>query len=176
MTLIISYLFTKQTNPNQSNWRSTVQWYFPFEYSPVTPLYWSALALTRTDQTFLQKLDTSNLAYFAAASVVNGKSIFIALRPESRDRNSRKAPPRSIKQNIRWRRGKFGALGLLPYRFLHEDRGLIPFSAKCYLLIMWPNQLETVFVTSFCVWLMKYFKQGREVSKLNTWHWQVSIS
>ncbi len=27
------FLFAKQTNPNQSNRRSTVQWYFPLEYS-----------------------------------------------------------------------------------------------------------------------------------------------
>jgi len=29
------FLFAKQTNPNQSNRRSTVQWYFPLKYSLV---------------------------------------------------------------------------------------------------------------------------------------------
>ncbi len=27
------FLFSKQTNPNQSNWRSIVQWYFPLQFS-----------------------------------------------------------------------------------------------------------------------------------------------
>jgi hypothetical protein len=31
------FLFAKQTNPNQSNWMSTVQWYLPLLYSLVCP-------------------------------------------------------------------------------------------------------------------------------------------
>ncbi len=32
------FLFAKQNNPNQSNRRSTVQWYFPLQYSLVKPM------------------------------------------------------------------------------------------------------------------------------------------
>ncbi len=45
------FLFAKQSNPNQSNRRSTVQWYFPLKYSLCkgyrTPLFWKIIFLNK---------------------------------------------------------------------------------------------------------------------------------
>ncbi len=64
------FLFAKQTNPNQSNRRSTVQWYFPLSYSlsKVMSVFYPTQVISMS---ILQSLWTKGVAQISTVSSIH---------------------------------------------------------------------------------------------------------